>query len=131
MKRKTPTVFNVGISSILIIFILLSLVSFATLALITARADYSLSQKYADRVRTYYAAQNEAIQKWNDLNRSPQGEKVSYQVPIGESQRLNVSLVFSEEEQTYHAACWKTENIQEWVTDDTLHLYTGETQETP
>ena len=122
MKRKTPTVFNVGISSILIISILLSLVSFATLALMTARSDYSLSQKYADRVHTYYTAQNSAIQKWNELNSDPQERDVSYQIPIGDSQQLSVSLTLSDEDGKYHATRWKTENIREWVSDDTLHL---------
>lgn len=125
MKRKTPTVFNVGISSILIIFILLSLVSFATLALMTARSDYMLSQKYADRVRTYYAAENEAIQKWNELNASPQGDEVSFQVPVGDAQQISVSLLYSAEEKTYLPVVWKTENIRKWEGDDTLNLYPG------
>lgn len=127
MKRKTPTIFNVGISSILVIFILLSLVSFATLALITARSDYMLSQKYADRIHTYYAAHNEAVQKWNELNAHPQGAEVSYQIPIGDSQQLDVLLTFSEKSASYTATRWKTENIRKWTSDDALHLYTGET----
>ncbi len=125
MKKKTPSIFNVGISSILIIFILLSLVSFATLALMTARSDYMLSKKYADRVQVYYEAQNKAIQKWNELNDAPREAEVSYQIPINDSQQLSVTLVYSKEKQCYQAAQWKTENIGEWKADDTLNLYSG------
>ncbi len=125
MKKKTPSVFNVGISSILIIFILLSLVSFATLALLTARSDYLLSRKYAERVRAYYEAENEAIRRWNDLDQNPQGKEVSYQIPIGDSQQLTVTLTFSEEEKKYRPTVWKTESTREWTGDDSLNLYTG------
>ncbi len=126
MKKKTASIFNVGISSILIIFILLSLVSFATLALITARSDYMLSRKYADRVESYYAAENQAIQKWNALNEQPEGAEVSYQIPINDSQQLAVTLTFSEKDQRYDVKEWKTENVGNWEADETLHLYTGD-----
>lgn len=125
MNKKTPSVFNIGASSIMIIFILLSLVSFATLSLITARSDYTMSRTYADRVQTYYAAVNEATKRWNELNRTPQGNEVSYQVPIGENQQLSVVLRYSQEEKTYKAIKWKTENTAVWEADDTLHLFPG------
>ncbi len=129
MKRKTPTIFNVGISSILTIFILLSLVSFATLALVTARSDAMLSQKYADRVRTYYAAHNEAVKKWNALNARPEGAEVSYQVPIGETQQLCVTLTYSEADGAYAATRWQTQNIRKWESDDSMPLYRAQTSE--
>ena len=125
MKKKTPSVFNVGISSILIIFILLSLVSFATLALMTARSDYLLSKKYADRVQAYYEAENAAIRRWNDLDENPQGTEISYQIPIGDTQQLSVSLLFSDEEERYQITSWRTENIRSWSADESLNLYPG------
>ena len=125
MKKQTPSIFNVGISSIMIVFILLSLVSFATLALITARSDYMLSQKYADRITLYYEAENIAIQRWNELDKEPQGKEVSYQIPIGDIQQLNVSLVFSDEEKCYKVTGWKTESTRDWIGDDSLNLYPG------
>ena len=125
MKKQTPSIFNVGISSIMIVFILLSLVSFATLALITARSDYMLSQKYADRIKLYYEAENMAIQKWNELDEEPQGSEISYQIPIGDTQQLNVSLVYSDEENHYKVTSWKTESTREWRGDESLNLYPG------
>lgn len=91
----------------------------------TARSDYMLSQKYADRVKVYYEAENQAIQKWNELNDDPAGEQVSYQIPINDSQQLAVTLSYSQTEKCYQATSWKTENIGEWTADDTLNLYPG------
>lgn len=51
---------NIGSSSILLIFVLLCLVSFATLSIISAKADNKLSQKVLDRTAAYYEACNEA-----------------------------------------------------------------------
>lgn len=47
---------HIGTSSILVIFILLSLVTFAALSYLSARADYLLSLKMAERTTAYYEA---------------------------------------------------------------------------
>lgn len=62
MKEQRPGFggVNVGTSSILIIFILLCLVTFATLSVVSARADFLLSQKSSDMVQNYYEASNQA-----------------------------------------------------------------------
>ena len=51
---------HIGTSSILVIFILLSLVTFASLSFLSARSDYLLSQKIADRTSAYYEADTKA-----------------------------------------------------------------------
>jgi len=47
---------HIGTSSILVIFMLLALITFATLSYISARSDYLLSQKAAERTTAYYEA---------------------------------------------------------------------------
>lgn len=127
MKKKTQSVYTVGISSIFIIFILLSFVSFATLSLMTARSDMAMSKQYAERVQAYYEARNEAVSIWNEKNRNPQDETVSYQIPVSESQQLCVTLDFSEETNTYKAVEWKIKTVSDWEADDTLNLFPGKT----
>ena len=61
-KSTGRTGLGVGASSILVIFVLLCLVTFATLSLVSARADQNLSQKAVDHTLEYYAASNEAEQ---------------------------------------------------------------------
>lgn len=47
---------HIGTSSILVILILLSLVTFASLSFLSARSDYLLSAKMAARTTDYYSA---------------------------------------------------------------------------
>jgi len=56
MNRKKSYGISVGTSSILVIIVILSLVCFAGLSVVSANADYRLSQKLAQRTTTYYEA---------------------------------------------------------------------------
>lgn len=56
MERKRGKSVHIGTSSILVIFILLSLVTFASLSFLSARSDYLLSLKMAKRTTDYYEA---------------------------------------------------------------------------
>ena len=49
MNKKRPMAFNIGTSSILIVFVLLCLATFAALSLVSANADYRLSTALAER----------------------------------------------------------------------------------
>lgn len=51
---------NVGSSSILMIFVLLCLVTFSTLSLVSANADYKLTAKTVESVSGYYEADAKA-----------------------------------------------------------------------
>lgn len=59
---------NVGGSSILIIFVLLCLTTFATLSLVSANADYILAQKSADTTQEFYLADTMAEQKLSEID---------------------------------------------------------------
>lgn len=59
MKQKNQFQLNIGLSSILLIFVALSLVSFAILSLVTANADKKLSLKMMERNKLYYEACNQ------------------------------------------------------------------------
>ncbi len=58
-NRQTPFV-NIGSSLLLVIFLILCLVTFATLSLTSARSDYSFSERAAERRTQYYQACNTA-----------------------------------------------------------------------
>lgn len=51
---------HIGSSTLLTVFLILCLVTFAVLSLVSARSDYSFSQKTADRKTAYYQASNQA-----------------------------------------------------------------------
>lgn len=61
-SKKSALSFSSGIgsSSILVIFVILCLVSFATLSIVSANADYKLSRKVLERTTAYYEAEGQA-----------------------------------------------------------------------
>lgn len=60
MKKEHSPGFGAGLSSLLLIFVILCLVTFAALSLTSANADYRLSQKMKAHTEAYYKASNEA-----------------------------------------------------------------------
>lgn len=58
--KKTFSFVNIGLSSLLVVFLVLCLTTFALLSLSSARSDYSLSRKMAEHRTDYYSASSEA-----------------------------------------------------------------------
>lgn len=56
MQNKHKGGINIGTSSVLVIFVLLALVTFASLSYLSAKSDYTLSKEAADRTASYYDA---------------------------------------------------------------------------
>lgn len=69
MKQKRYGV-NVGSSSLLIIFVVVCLVSFAALSIVSADSDYKLTKRMADRATNYYNACNSAYRALADIDRT-------------------------------------------------------------
>ena len=60
MKKNRSSFINIGFSSIVMVFIMICLVTFATLSVLTAHSDYRLSQKMAKKTENYYLADSTA-----------------------------------------------------------------------
>lgn len=67
-KEKRSFGLSIGSSSILVIFVVLCLTTFATLSLVSARADDKLSQKTADAAVSYYALDAAGERMLSDLS---------------------------------------------------------------
>lgn len=101
-KKNFPVV-NIGTSLILSIFIILALVSFATLTYLTARRDAALSNRYVDATtqwnETVALANDEIARLDQTLLASYQGgtlavgQAYSFTVPSGDDAALEVTLV--------------------------------------
>ena len=97
-----------GISSILLIFIILCLVSFAALSLSSANADWKLTKKMLTRTTAYYNACNEAEDKLvqidqtlsslyassasEDVYYESAGKTSTFEISISDTQNLEISL---------------------------------------
>ena len=81
--RKQPgTGIGVGGSSILAVFVVLCLTTFATLSLVSANADLRLSRKSAESVSAYYTADAGAqalLAQLDELARQTAGDPASFE----------------------------------------------------
>lgn len=141
-KRKSYGV-NIGSSSILLIFVILCLVSFAVLSIVSAQTDYKLSCKLAERTTKYYAANNEVESYLRDLQASLEkiyedsataeeyfavaGHDTTFSIQLSEQQMLNVHLTIlypGDGKGYYEINTWKVETQDTLELDDTLPVFT-------
>lgn len=71
-RRKNGTGISVGSSSVLVIFVVLCLTAFATLSLVSAKADYKLTQKATQATTEYYMADAQAEEYLQILHKALQ-----------------------------------------------------------
>ena len=182
MKRnkQQSTFVNIGSSSLLIVFLVLCLTTFAILSLSSAQSDYSFSKRSAEHKTEYYEASSraemilgeidqilaETAEQVNAAQKNAAQENVvqenadselasfelaaaarldgkeidniplsctgteeetviSYQVPSGAKQALNVSLLItndSEHENYYKIQAWQLISTSDWNADNSLNL---------
>lgn len=135
MSKQTSFKLNIGLSSILLIFVVLCLVSFAILSLVSANADKKLSMKMLERSTIYYNACNQfesdCAKLYNELytaysqgyNESEYfqaiGEsKLTYTYPLSDLQTLEITveLLYPHSiSDTFYRVC-----SRKVVTDDTV-----------
>lgn len=134
---------NVGSSSILLIFVVLCLVSFATLSIASAHADYYLSQKILDRNTAYYkaCAQAESSMAMIDTTLAKAylsceskeayfdmvGHSKSYLIPVSDTQTLEIELdlLYPEKDTDvfYKIRSFKVIPSKSLVYEDSLPVY--------
>ncbi len=128
MKKKGEFGLNAGISSILVIVVILCLVCFAGLSVASANADRQLSDKLSSRTSAYYAACSEVYTALGEAAKkeapSEEGTSFSHNAPIGENQELRVRARLYPDG-GYDILQWQIVTIKEPELDQTLHLYTG------
>ena len=139
-QKKNNHGVNIGSSSILMIFVLLCLVSFATLAIVSAYSDYKLSMKVVNRTTAYYEACTQAEIELDTIDQSlatiygnstskeefyeSAGEEIAYIIPINELQSLSVklSILYPEkkDDSYYQITTWQVITTGTLEYDDTL-----------
>lgn len=68
MNKRDRSVISTGISSILTVFVVLCLITFAVLALSSARADLQYSEQTALRTSHYYEAEGRANRRLKEID---------------------------------------------------------------
>lgn len=142
MKNKFQTI-NIGSSSILMIFIILCLVCFASLSLISSNADYSLSERCADKTIAYYQATNTAESNIASIDQTLHenassltrdeyflsvGDSISFYVPINDQQSLFVDLETlypdSESTSSYRLKNYQVVTLEPFEPDNSINFFT-------
>jgi hypothetical protein len=143
MENKREFTMNIGLPSIMLIFVVLCLVSFGVLSLVSANADRKLSQKVLARQHEYYEASNEAQEMLAsvDARLHEAYEKsasksdyismisdipTSYTYEVGTIQTLRVTLSYlypdNDSEPLYQIMEWKVITSDDLDYDTSLHL---------
>lgn len=139
-----PTL-TLGMSSLLVVFLILCLVTFAVLTLSGARSDYEFAQRLSNRRQAETAAGNEAQKIWAQVDRrlmecaengsepnladlgvKIEKNRIFWETSVDEGQSLMVELTVTNEGEHYcEITAWKLISTAE-RSEDTLPLLNPE-----
>lgn len=120
---------HIGSASIMLIFTVLTMVSFAALSLSSSRADYNLSKKLLDRQQAYTKASHEGnafVAAVNSgYNFGAEDDIIRKSIPISDNQSLNIAIMTkktdnSENSENLPIIQWKIVNTRVYDYDTTL-----------
>jgi hypothetical protein len=153
--KRSAVRLSIGGSSILVIFVILTLTTFATLSLVSANADYNLSRKTMSASTQYYAADSRAEEILMQIDsalagvgsgasfveqaetalaavegvsteRDGSGLRVTYSVPVNDVQMLSVVLSVTDSLERYRRLEWKVVTTVVDETEEGPHLWLEE-----
>jgi len=142
-KKSDPIGANVGTSSLLLVFVILCLVSFATLSIVSANADKKLNAKIVERTSSYYDACNQAEEKLMSIDNTLKslydsglskeefyasaGEAIEFAIPVSDVQTLSVRVKVNYPD----ASNSSFYTIDRWTLQSTGSLESGEGNSLP
>lgn len=137
MQKSKYPVFNIGTSSILTIFVILSMVAFSTLSLLSAHKDLDFTEQIARSNTAYYEASNAAMTKISQIDKELLSSyengafdtvepKITFSVPIDKDHILSVELTThaptEENPSFYQITRFQKALTKEWEGEDFLDL---------
>lgn len=135
-KKKYPVV-NIGTTSILTVFVILCMVTFAALSLLTANRNARYNDQVQERTDAYYQAVNQAYQEIAGIDRTLQEywadgaweqaePEYAFIIPIDETSELSVRLTThepdAEDASLYTISEFAEISTKEWQGDQSMEL---------
>ncbi len=133
MKRNReqiapPT--NIGISMMLVVFLIMCLFTFSAIALVQAQNEYNNAVRMTDIRSAYYEAVSACESDLHELNLSVRGDSASAvrtidkTYPLADDMMLSVTFSFIEREGGgyYHITDFRSMSTGEWSGNDKLNL---------
>ena len=141
---------NIGLSSLILIFIVLCLSTFGLLSLSSARGDLELAERGAEAVKAYYEADSKG-QKWlektDSLLMKMEGKSLAEKyaalaaepgnvydeaagctftdIPMEKGQSLRIEAVLTEGSGRYEIRAWYVYDSGEYDIDDAMPVWDG------
>lgn len=137
MKQKKYPVVNIGTISILTVFVILCMVTFAALSLLTAGRSSDYNDQVQERTKAWHLAAGKAAEKiasidqelselWDSGRWEEAEEEYSFTVPIDDTSELSVRLSThdpSRDDPTlYTVAEFREVSTKEWHGDNSIEL---------
>ncbi len=119
---------NIGISLLLVVFLVLCLFTFSAIALVQAQNEWRQAQLTRDNRSAYYDCTNEAESDLLALNQKLQDQpdnpkqKIKHEYKISDTQALSVVFSFNQENGRYQISTFKTISTKTWEGDDSLNV---------
>lgn len=124
---------NIGITTIITTFVILCMVTFATLSYVNVLNDYKLTSALKEHNDSYYAAVSNANQLIADTVKTIAAARLNdtfdtlqssytYNVPVDSAHSLIVVLEPVDSNQLYRLTQYAVHTTIEWQGDDTLPL---------
>lgn len=135
---------NIGISLLLVVFLILCLFTFSAIALVQAENEWHQAGLTKSSRDAYYAAANAAEKDLAELNQLAAGadgtasgemgadgagsaadaleKKISRQYEISDIQALSVVFQYDEKTSAYRFSEFKTVSTKDWEGDDTVNV---------
>lgn len=145
MRRSARRGACIGITTVVMLFTVLTLTILSVLSLETANQEWQLANSSAASVTAYYAADSRAAAVCDAVRATAPGllsdgavlenvrltvsedeNLVSYAVPIDGRQSLRVCLERTED--GWSIAAWQAAQTGEWSADGDLHVWSGPEQ---
>ena len=124
MNERGSSPAGIGLVTIFMILIVLTLFTFSALTLSSARADLRLARINAETVTAYYQADGEAQRLYRAFLQSG-AASLEETIPMTESQSLHLSLV-READGGVRILAWQTVSVEDggWA-GETLPVWNG------
>ena len=121
-RRPKRGMVSTGLSSFVLIFVMLSLMTFAVLSLVSAQADLRLSRKSAERTTAYYEAENAAGDVLTDLLLAAREGQEELAARAAAAEVLAVEVKLSPGGTEWEIRRWQTVSQYEWDDDEPMNV---------
>ena len=126
VKKTSYPPLNMGISLMLVIFIILCMVVFSVLSLSTSLKDYNYSEQNAENTKAYYEACNQAERELasikDNISSYDEGEELEYLIKVDDNKSLQVAIELHPAQNNYTIKTWKLITTSTWDGDDTISV---------